>query len=58
MIFKLFLEKMKLRKTVRVIGTELRAVEYEELYNKFIRLIKKSKSIFSYFCLEECSRNY
>jgi len=47
---------MELRKITRVIEVELRTVQYhlkklmkyEELYNKFIRLIKKSKLILSY----------
>jgi len=57
----MFSEKMELRKIARVIGVELRTVqyyskklmEYEKLYNKFIELIKKSQLVFSYFYLDK-----
>jgi len=61
MIFKLFSEKMKLRKIARVIRVELRIIqyhlkklkEYEELYNLFLNLLKKANLVFSYLCLDE-----
>jgi IS1 family transposase len=60
-IFKLFSEKMELRKIARIIGVELGTVqyhlkklmEYEELYNQFLNLLKKAKLVFSYLCLDE-----
>jgi len=57
MIFKMFEEKTELRKIARIIGVELRTVqyhlekklkEYKELYNHFIKLLKEAKLIFSY----------
>ena len=49
---------MELRKIARVIGVELRTIqyhllkkikEYKELYNQFIELLKKSKLVFFIF---------
>ncbi len=62
MIFKLYEEKMELRKIARILGKSLSLIqyqlrkkmkEYKELYNQFIKLLKKLKLVFSYLCLDE-----
>ena len=53
---------MELRKIARVLGRSLSSIQYQlrkkmrmykELYNEFLKLIKKSKLIFYYLCLDE-----
>ena len=50
LIFKLYEEKMELRKIARVLGRSLSSIQYQlrkkmkmykELYNEFLKLIKK-----------------
>ena len=61
-IFKLYEEKMELRKIARILGRSLSSIqyqlgkkmkEYKELYNQFIELLKKSKLVFLYLCMDE-----
>jgi len=61
LIFKLYEEKMELRKIARVLGRSLSSIQYQlrkkmriykELYNKFILMLKKTPIVFSYLCLD------
>ena len=58
----MFEEKTELRKIARILGVELRTVqyhlekklkEYKELYNQFIKLLKEAKLVFLYLCMDK-----
>ena len=62
LIFKLYEEKMELRKATRLLGRSLSSIQYQlrkkmkmykEFYNKFIILLKKSNLVFLYICLDK-----
>jgi IS1 family transposase len=62
MIFKMYEEKTELRKIARILGVELRTVqyhlekklkEYKNLYNQFVKLLKEAKLVFVYLCIDE-----
>ena len=62
LIFKMYEEKVELRKIARILGRSLSSIQYQlkknlkiykELYNQFINLLKKANIVFSYLCLDE-----
>ena len=62
LIYKMYEEKMELRKIARVIGVTLRAIqyhiqkkiaEYKNLYKDFVELFNNSKLLLSYMVIDE-----
>ena len=62
LIFRLYEEKMELRKIARVLGRSLSSIQYQlrkkmkmykELYNKFLTMLSETPIVFSYLCLDE-----